>query len=455
MSERLVVIGGTAAGLSAASKAKRCKPELEVTVFEKSGYVSYGACGLPYFVGGMIDAPDDLVSLTVKQLREKRNIPTFTHHEVTKIDRERKIVCVKNLDDSSCFEQPYDALVIATGAAPIVPKLPGVSSDGVYCLRTVEDGIVLKDKVRTGAKRAVIVGGGFIGLEVAEELTLSGVQVELVEAMPRLLSFMSEAYAQEILETLTKNGVTVHLNTMVAEVTVENGHTTGIKTADGTCIAADLVLLSVGVLPNTSLAEECGLALGLKKGIIVDESLQTSDDAIWACGDCVQMYQLITGEACYVPLGTTANKQGRIAGGNIVGEKSTFKGVLSSQVTKVFDLYIASTGLSIEQAKSAGFDAVSSSIVKGDRASYYPGSSDNKLTLIFDCHSGRLLGAQGIGSASIAGRINVLATAITAGMTVAQLNELDLVYSPSVAPVYDPILIAASNAMKFVKHEEA
>ncbi|MEG0596603.1 MAG: FAD-dependent oxidoreductase [Oscillospiraceae bacterium] len=451
MGKKLIVIGGTAAGLSAASKAKRCNPALEITVFEKSGYVSYGSCGLPYFVGGMIAEPEDLVSLTVGELCHKRDIQTHIHHQVTSIDRQRKIVTVENLDSHETFQQEYDFLVIATGAVPFVPKLPGVTAEGVHCLRTVEDGILLKEKVRQGAKRAVIVGGGFIGLEVAEELTLSGIQVDLVETLPRLLPFLDEGYADEILTTLTQNGVITHLNTTVSEILVEDGKAVGIKTAAGTVIPTDLVLMSVGVHPNTALAEECGLTLGLKKGIVVDETLQTSDPAIWACGDCVQMYQLLTGEACYVPLGTVANKQGRIAGGNIGGEAGTFRGVLTSQVTKVFDLYIASTGLTIQQAKDAGFDAVSSGIVKRDRASYYAGGTDNKLTLIFDRKSGRLLGGQGIGGSSIAGRVNVLVAAITAGMTVQQLNELDLVYSPSVAPVYDPILIAASQALKFVE----
>lgn len=454
MSERMVVIGGTAAGLSAASKAKRLRPDLSVTVFEKSGYVSYGACGLPYFVGDLIKSPDDLITLTAPQLRDKRGIPTYIHHEVTAIDRSRRVVTVKNLEDATTFEQPYDYLVIATGATPLLPPIPGIDAYGVHCLRTVEDGILLKSKVQAGIKRAVIVGGGFIGLEVAEELTLSGVQVELVEALPRLLPFLQEAYSQEVLSTLTEKGVQVHLNTSVSEIVTRDGVAVGVKTGNGGVIDCELVLVSVGVTPNTALAAQCGLPLGLKNGIVVDETLQTADPAIWACGDCVQMFQLLTGEPCYFPLGTTANKQGRIAGGNIAGETGRFPGVLGSQVTKVFDLYIASTGFTLEQARASGFDPAATSIVKGDRASYYPGGGNNKLTLIFDRGDGRLLGAQGIGPATVAGRINVLVAAITAGMTVEQLNDLDLVYSPSVAPVYDPILIAASQGLKSVCKKE-
>ena len=205
-------------------------------------------------------------------------------------------------------------------------------------------------------------------------------------------------------------------------------------------------------MPNSELAKKVGLELGIKGGIAVNDEMQTSDPSIYACGDCVQMKNRITGEAAYVPMGTTANKQGRIAGGNVAGGHETFKGVLGSMVTKVFDLYIAATGLTLSQAKAAGYDAVSSVITKGDRASYYPGSRDNKLCLILDKKTGRLLGAQGIGSESVAGRMNVFVVAITCGMTVEEINELDLVYSPSVAPVYDPILIAASQAMKKVEH---
>ena len=420
MAEKVIIIGGTAAGLSAASKAKRVDPSLDITVFERSGYISYGACGLPYFVGGLIGQPDDLVSLNVDQMTHKRGIPTFIHHEVTRIDRAARTVSVRDLDSGKSWEQPYDKLVIATGARAIVPTLPGVDADGIYTLRTVEDGIRLKSTVQSGPHRkAAVIGGGFIGLEMAEELTNSGVEVHLFEMMPRLLPFLDESFSAAVLEVLTRHGVHVHLGTGVEALQTENGHVCGVRTSDGT-------------------------------GTAVDYALLTSDPHIWACGDCVQMKNRITGGAAYVPRGTTANKQGRIAGGNLAGEHETFKGVLGSMVTKVFELYISATGLSAEQAKAAGYEAASSIITKGDRASYYPGSQNNTICLILDQKTGRLLGAQAIGSESVAGRINVFATAITCGMTVAQINELDLVYAPPVAPVYDPILIAASQAMKKV-----
>lgn len=453
MAERLIVIGGTAAGLSAASKLKRLKPEIEIMVFEKSGYVSYGACGLPYFVGGVIKEPEELVSLTEKELTEKRNIPTFIHHEVTHINREMMEVTVLNLDNREETVYSYTYLVIAAGAVPIAPDIPGVSAENVYYLRTVEDGIALKKKAAE-AKKAIIIGGGFIGLEVAEGLCNRGVSVKVFEQMPRMLSFLTEPFSTAVTEKLNGHGVEVFSNTRVREIVERDGKAIGIQTADGAVFEADCILVSAGVRPNSILAKDAGLELGIKGGIVVDEFMQTSDPAIWACGDCVQMTNLVTGHPVYVPLGTTANKQGRIAGENIAGVRHGFKGVLASQVTKVFDLYIGSTGLSLGQAAEAGFDVETAEIKKGDRASYYPGSQENRICLIFEKKGGRLLGAQAMGSESIAGRINVLATAITCGMTIEEINELDLVYAPPVAPVYDPILIAASQALKKVTKEE-
>lgn len=452
MHEKLVVIGGTAAGLSAASKAKRVNPELEIEVFEKSGYISYGACGLPYFVGGMIEEPEELVSLSVEQMTYKRGIPTYIHQEITKIDRENKTVTAVNLDNGEESIHSYDKLVIATGARPILPNIPGVDAEGVYYLRTVEDGIRLKKAVKQqGKKRAAIVGGGFIGLEVAEEMALFGVEVHVYEQLPRLLPFLDESFSEEIFQTLVKHGVYVHIGVSVEALLTEGGQVCGIKSSDGEETPVDFVLMSIGVIPNSELAKDAGLQLGIKGSIVVDDEMRTSDPYIWACGDCVQMKNRITAEPVHVPLGTTANKQGRIAGDNVAGAHETFPGVLGSMVTKVFELYISATGLSEAQAKNAGYDAVTSIITKGDRASYYPGSCENKICLVLDKKSGRLLGAQGIGSESIAGRINVFVAAITCGMTVQEINELDLVYAPPVAPVYDPILIAASQAMKKVK----
>ena len=449
MQEQLIIIGGTAAGLSAASRAKKARPDLDVKVYEKSGYVSYGSCGLPYFVGGMIESEMDLISLTPVELREKRGIETFLRHEAIKINKETQTVDVLNLETGVSSNIHYDYLVLATGASPVFPDIPNIHAKGMFSLRTIEDGIAIRNKVRESASnKAVIVGCGFIGLELAEQLCLSGFKVTLFEALPRILPFLDPSYSALVMSTLAKNGVEVRTGAALAGIETENGEVTSVTASDGATCKTDLVIVSVGVIPNTQLARSAGIKLGLKGGIVVDDRQRTSEKAIWACGDCVQMCNSISGREAYVPLGTTANKQGRVAGGNIVGDSSTFKGVLGSMVTKVFDLYIAATGLTVEQASAAGFEAESAAIVKSDKASYYPGGADNHIRLVFDRCSGRVLGAQALGSESVAGRVNAIAVAISAGMTLEALSEIDFVYAPPVAPVYDPLLIAASQALK-------
>lgn len=449
MAEKLVVIGGTAAGLSAASKAKRLKRDLEVTVFEKSGYISYGACGLPYYVGGMIGKADDLVSLTVDDMKQTRGIPVYIHHEVTVIDRKRKSVTVRNLDTGEEKQWPYDKLVIATGAIPVKPAIPGIESKGVYYLRNVEDGIKLKTSEKKG-NRIAIIGGGFIGLETAEQLSEAGLKVTVCEAMERLLPFLPEQFSMQVADQLTAHGVELRIGAKVQAIKSEGNAVKGLVLADGE-LDCDDVLVSIGVRPASQLAAACGLPLGVKGAIAVDDTMRTSDPSIWACGDCAQMKNQLTGKPCYIPLGTTANKMGKVAGTNIGGVRETFPGVLGSMVTKVFDLSIAATGLSLANALKEGYAAKECAITKNDRASYYPGAKPNQINLVVDTRSGRLLGAQAIGSMTVAGRINTLCACITAGMTVKQVSELDLVYAPPFAPVYDPILIAASQAEKLVE----
>ena len=449
MAQRLIVIGGTAAGLSAASKARKLKPELEIQVFEKSGYISYGACGLPYFVGGMIEAPEDLVSVSEREMREKRNISILIHHEVKAIDKDKQQVRVMNLETGEEKIWDYDQLVIATGAVPIIPPIPGIDGRETYYLRNVEDGIRLKNRTVNGGN-ACLIGGGFIGLELAEEMSQAGVQVTLTEQNERLLPFLKTEFSQRIQEVLAEKGVKLHLGKSVDTIkTTENSKTAVLS--DGQEISADFIVVCAGVRPASELAAKAGLQLGSKNAIAVDDNMKTSDPRIWACGDCAETKNRITGKQEYIPLGTTANKQGRIAGACAAGQEESFAGVVGSMVTKVFDLTIAVTGLSAERAEKEGFETESVTIRKSDRASYYPGGMDNIICLIYEKKGGRLLGAQGIGSESVAGRINTLATALTCGMTVEEINQLDLVYAPPVAPVYDPILIAASQAMKKVE----
>lgn len=459
MNKKIVVIGGTAAGLSAATKAKRTDPSLQITVYERSGYVSYGACGLPYFVGGLIPKAEDLISLTQEQLKYERGIDTFIHHEVVKINREDKTILVKNLDQNngSPKEVAYDKLVIATGATPIIPDIDGLRiegklADNVFTMRTVEDGILLREKKKTG-KKLVVIGGGMIGLEMAEQLTENGLIVTVVEAAPQLLPAFPAEYAEKIKTLFTQKGVTI-----LTGVTVVNAENNGkainkLHLSNETELEMDYILISIGVSPENGLAKECGLELGIKGAIVVDQNQRTSDPDIFACGDCAQTYHALTGKPAYMPLGTHANKQGKVTGNNIAGIHDRFDGVLSSNVTLLYGKVIGSTGFTLQQALENGWQAKSISIIKGDRASYYPGGMPCHITLVFDVPSGRVLGASAFGGETTAGRLNTLAAAIRMGMTTKQLEEMDFVYMPALAPVYDPMLIAASSAQKARKKE--
>lgn len=443
---RLVVIGGTAAGLSAASRVRKYLPDADITVIERTGYVSYGSCGLPYYVSGVINEADELVSLTPADLVAKRGMKVLLHHEAVALDRVEKTVSVTDLRNGGKLLLPYDALVLATGASALTPSALAVKADNVFTLRTVENGIAIRQSL-AGAKRAVIIGGGYIGLEMVDAFMAQGIHVDLFEAADRLLPDLNPKFSDSVLDTLKAHGVSLHLGATVEEILLQGGRAVGVKACQVE-YPADIVLICVGVRPNASLAKAAGLATEPNGAITVDSHQRTSDRAIWACGDCACTTNRITGQRCYAPLGTNANKQGRVAGACISGKDAAFPGVLPSQITKVFELYIASTGLNIQQAAQAGFHAAHTLIHKGDRASYYPGGRESELCLVFDRASGRILGAQGIGGESIAGRINVLATAITCNMPVQDIAQLDLVYAPPVAPVYDPILIAGECAVK-------
>jgi len=455
MKKRIVVIGGTAAGMSAAVRVKRLLPDSEVVVLERSGFISYGSCGLPYYIGGIIESIHDLLSLTPETATE-RGVDAKVYKEALSIDRNSKNVVYKDIQSGKTSSISYDYLVIATGAVPVFPRLPNIDAAGVYTLRTIEDGLAIRKILdNNGAKRALIVGGGFIGLEMAEQFNHRGIEVSILEALPRILPSFEEEYAGEIVKTLEDHGIRIISGQSLSAIETREGRAVAAVSDKGMRLDVDLIIISAGVRPNSDLARAAGLNIGYKGGIVVDDELKTSDDSIWACGDCVVMHNLITGKDTYVPLGTTANKQGRIVGGNIAGERKNFNGVLGSQVTKVFDSYIASTGLNLDAAIREGFDAVIEKIVKSDKASYYPRGVDCHLCLIFDRKTGRLLGAQAMGGISVAGRINTLAVAITAGLSIQQINEIDFVYAPPVAPVYDPILIAASQGIKKICQTDA
>ena len=442
MSKRLVVIGGVAAGMSAAAKAKRSNPELEVVAFEKSHYVSYGACGLPYYLAGWIENVEKLVARTPEKFA-KQGVTALVRHEVVEVDYEGRRVRVAALDEGREFWQPFDYLVVSTGARPVVPPLEGVELKGVFTLRQPEDGVAIREAL-AGARRTVIVGGGYVGLEVAEAFRAQGKEVTLIELEPRVLPGADAEVSELVHEELMRNGVEVLTGTRV-EAFAGDGRVERVVTSAGE-LPADLVLLSVGIRPNVELATSFGVTTGPTGAIAVDEQLRTNLENVWAAGDVAESRHLVTGQPYWLPLGDVANKHGRTAGTVIAGKKAAFKGVVGSAITKVFERAIAFTGLSEADAQAAGFDAKGVWIKSADRAHYYPNPHPLHVKLVYETGSGRLLGAQVVGHFNDALRIDVIATLLHQGGTVDDLRTLDLAYAPPFSPVWDPLLVAANQA---------
>ncbi len=442
MSERLVVIGGVAAGMSAAAKAKRTNPNLEVIAFEKSHYVSYGACGLPYYLAGWIDDVERLVARTPEKFA-KQGVTALVRHEVVEVDYEGRRVRVAALDEGREFWQPFDYLVVSTGARPVVPELDGADLPGVYTLRQPEDGVAIREAL-AGVERTVIIGAGYVGLEVAEAFRAQGKQVTLIELQDRVLPAADPEVSELVLAELKKNGVEV-LTGVRVEGFGGNGRLQTVRTSAGE-VPTELALLSVGIRPNAELARSFGVATGPTGAIAVDAELRTNLPRVWAAGDVAESAHLITGEPYWLPLGDVANKHGRTAGTVIGGKKAAFKGVVGSAITKVFDVSVSFTGLTEAAAKRAGFAAKSVWIKSADRAHYYPNPHPFHVKLVYEEGSGRLLGAQLVGHSNDALRIDALATLLHQRGTVEDLRALDLAYAPPFSPVWDPLLVAANQA---------
>ncbi|GAQ24966.1 FAD-dependent oxidoreductase [Tepidanaerobacter syntrophicus] len=449
MDKNLVVIGGTAAGMSAAAQARRGDPSLPIIVFERTGYITYGSCGLPYYIGNVIKDVNKLITYTPEYMKKQRNIDVYILHEVVGINTQEKYVKVKNLKSGETFNQPYGQLVIATGAVSVVPKIPGIDNNGIFTLRNIEDGIKIKEFLSSkNVKHAAILGAGFIGLELAEALRNWGIDVNIFEMLPRILPQIDEELSALIEAELEKNSVKLYKNTKVVEFKPAEKGGLKIITEGNNIFDADMVIAAVGVKPNTLLAQNAKIQTGTLGGIAVDKYMRTSCPDIWAAGDCTETYNRITKKPVYVPLGTTANKQGKIAGENAAGGSVIFPGIIGTQVTKIFNTYTATTGLNEISAKDAGMLPISAKIKHVDKAGYYPGSKSIHVKIIIDKNTAKVIGAQMAGSEGVGKRIDIFATAITAGMTVYELNELDLAYAPPVSPVYDPVLIAASSGIK-------
>ncbi len=452
MSLKVVIIGGVAAGPKVASRIVRLCPEAEVTLFEKGEFLSYAGCGLPYYVSGVVKEQAELMSTPVGVVRDSvffqnvKNVHVCNHTEVVAIDRGRKTVTAKSLKDGKISEVCYDKLVMATGASPFIPPISGTDLEHVYTLHGVEDAEGIKASFKNrSAQDVTIVGGGLIGIEMAEAFAEMGARVTIVEAMDQILTFLDKEMAYQVVKHLNAKGVRVMTETKVLEL-LGSGSVAKVKTDKGE-IPCDIAIVAVGVRPTSSLAKAAGLEVGPTGGIVVNERMQTSDPDIFAAGDCVEMKNIITGKPCYVPLGSTANKQGRVAASNICGiGNDVFPGVLGTAICKVFDFAVAGTGLSEKAAKNLGYDYITLLTPAPDKAHFYPTAKTVMLKLVVDKPTRRLLGMQGVGPGDVDKRIDVAATAISAKMTVDDIANLDLAYAPPYSPAMDNIITAANIA---------
>jgi NADPH-dependent 2,4-dienoyl-CoA reductase/sulfur reductase-like enzyme len=442
MQDPFVVVGGDAAGMSAASKARREAPDREIVVFEKGEWVSYGACGLPYYVKGEIESLDDLVSVTPRAFREERDIDLRTDHEVVAIDTETRTVTAEG--PSGTVEQTYGDLLVATGASAVVPPIDGIDLSGVYTMHDMADGDRLRKRLTGDGSpdRVGIVGGGYVGIEMAEAFRGQGLSVHLFEQLPQVLDPFGEAVGDAVADELRGTGVELHLETPVESFEGEDA-VTGVRTPDET-VPVDLVLVGVGVEPNVVLAEAAGIDVGPTGAIATDEYGRTNVEAVYAAGDCAEATHVVTGEPAHVPLALTANRAGRAIGQTVTGSPTSVGPIAGTAAVKAFDLEAARTGLiDPERAQDAGFDPVSRTITAESRAGYYPGGSEIDITLLADAETKRLLGAGMVGEEGVAKRIDTVATALHNEMIVPEVQRLDLSYAPPFSPTWDPVLTAA------------
>lgn len=451
MSLKVVIIGGVAAGPKTAAKITRLSPEAEVTVLERGRFISYAGCGLPYYVSDAVKQAKALMSTPVGVVRDAaffqkvKNVNVLTETEALEIDRAGKRVRAHRDGEEGDLWLEYDKLVLATGAEPVIPPIRNVTLENISTLHGLPDAERIKGLVaQTKARDVVVVGGGLIGVEVVDALFEYDCRVTLVEMMPHILGMLDWEMARLVERHLESCGTRVLTNTRVTSFEGET-RVSGVVTSEGR-LPADLVILGVGVRPNVKLARAVGLDIGVTGGIKVDETLRTSDPDIYAAGDCVESTDLATGKPCFVPMGSTANKQGRVAAVNICGGEDRFPGVLGSMVCKVFDLCVARTGLTEAAAKGEGYETVTVLVPETDQPHYMPEAKPVIIKLVVDSGTRKLLGAQAVGPGAGDKRINVAAMAITAGMTVDQLSKVDLCYAPPYSPALDNIITAANVA---------
>lgn len=448
MQGRVVIIGGDAAGMSAAAKIRRVQSQREILVCEKTAHTSYSACGIPYLIGGLIDQVDSLVARSPQEFREKYRIDVRTGHEVVEIDPLAQRLRIRLDGNDREIVEPYDQLLIATGARPFCPEVPGMDADGIFGLSTLASGVRVNDYLAKGTPRhAVVVGGGYIGLEMAEALIRRGLEVSLIQKSSEVMDTLDPDMGALVSEALRKVGVQLYLSETFESFEVADQRVKAVVTAKRK-LPADVVILGMGVRPNTALAEAAGIELGVKQAIKVDGRMQTSTPNIWAAGDCVATIQRLTGQPVHIALGTIANKQGLVAGTNLSGGQAWFPGVVGTAVSKICKVEVARTGLQERELRDTGIDYAAATVETRTRAGYYPDAGSITVKLLGEKTTGRLLGAQIVGMEGAAKRIDVIATALTAGLTVADMIDLDLSYAPPFSPVWDPVQTAARQLVK-------
>lgn len=439
---KVLIVGGVAGGATAAARIRRLDETAEITVFERSGYISYANCGLPYYIGDVITDPEELTLQTPERFFSRFRIDMKVHHEVTAIHPDLKAISVKNLEIGEEFEESYDKLILSPGAKPTQPRLAGVGIENVFTLRTVEDTFRIKEYInKHQPKSAVLAGGGFIGLELAENLKELGLDVTIVQRPKQLMNPFDADMASLIHSEMRKHGVKLALGHTVEGFEEKDGGI-DVLLKDEMPLHADMVVLAIGVTPDTQLAKDAGLELGIKGSIVVNDRMETSVPDIFAAGDAVQVKHYVTGQDALISLAGPANKQGRIIADNICGGDSRYPGSQGSSVIKVFDMTAATTGMNETNARKAGLDADTVILSPMSHAGYYPGGRVMTMKVVFEKGTYRLLGAQIVGYEGVDKRIDVLATAIHAGMKATELKDLDLAYAPPYSSAKDPVNMA-------------
>ncbi len=449
--KRIVIVGGVAGGMSAAARARRLDEQSKITIFERTGFVSFANCGLPYYLGREIEEYDDLILQTPESLARRFNLDVRVRHEVRSIDRNAKTVSGVDLSTGKPFDVPYDHLILSVGAAPIKPPLPGLDLEGVFTLRNMEDTAAIDNWIETKKpETAVVVGGGYIGLEMAEQLHQRGMKVHTIDAAPHVLPPFDAEMAEMVQDCLRRNQIELHLSSPLREVRAGAGAAGTVLAGEDVSIEADLVILGLGVRPDSGLAREAGLACGPRGGILVSPQMQTEDSSVWAVGDAIEVVNPISGEKTQIALGGPANRQGRIAADNIYGKQRSYQGTIGTAILRVFDLQAGATGLNERQLKASESKFEAIYLHPKHHAGYYPGAKPIALKLLFNPETEQIYGAQAVGQQGVDKRVDVLATAIRAGMKVSDLAELELSYSPPFGSAKDPINLAGMMAQNVI-----